>query len=208
MMPTNLDRVRRADPEELVRVLTEMIDKYVCPLKNKDGSDMTTDCANAILEWLGEASDGCAAKPYNALQDRTKYLPVQLDPSGYCPTRAHKTDAGLDLKTPIACRVPARSLLKVDTGVHIAIPDGYWGLVISKSGLMANGITSRGVIDSSYRGTIQVVLYNHSDEDKLFSAGDKISQLIILPCVTPEPYMVSTLDDTERGAGGFGSTGR
>lgn len=140
--------------------------------------------------------------------DKTRYLPVKLEPSGYCPVRAHPTDAGLDLKTPEMFHLPAHSFVKVDTGVHVAIPVGYFGLVFSKSGLMANGITSRGVIDSSYRGTIQVVLYNHSDVDRYFGAGDKISQLIIVPCITPEPYLVAELDSTERGEGGFGSTGR
>ena len=56
MMPTNLDRVRRADPEELARMLTEMIDEYICPLTDKDGADRTLDCANTIFTWLGETS--------------------------------------------------------------------------------------------------------------------------------------------------------
>lgn len=145
---------------------------------------------------------------YNPLQDRTKYLPTKLDPSAYTPHRAHPTDAGIDLKTPMAFRLPANSHRKIDTGVHVAIPEGYWGLVISKSGLMVEGITSIGVIDSPYRGSIGVVLYNHTFEDKYFSAGDKISQLIILPCITPNIYIVPELDETSRGNGGFGSTGR
>ena len=140
--------------------------------------------------------------------DHTRYLPVKLEPSGYIPVRAHPTDAGLDLKTPEMFHLPAHSFVKVDTGVRVAIPAGYFGLIFSKSGLMASGITSRGVIDPSYRGTIQVVLYNHSGEGRYFGAGDKISQLIIVPCITPDPYLVAELDSTERGEGGFGSTGK
>lgn len=148
------------------------------------------------------------APKYNPLQDPAKYLPTKLDPSAYAPHRAHPTDAGVDLKAPVAFVLAADSHRLIDTGVHVAIPEGYWGLVISKSGLMAKGITSRGVIDSHYRGSIGVVLFNHTSEDIAFSAGDKISQLIILPCVTPNIYIVPELDSTDRADGGFGSTGR
>ena len=90
----------------------------------------------------------------------------------------------------------------------MAIPDGYVGLITSKSGLMLKGITSRGTIDSSYRGTIGAVLYNHSQEGYAVHAGDKVCQIVIVPIVLPEIEYVTGLDETDRGEGGFGSTGR
>lgn len=138
-------------------------------------------------------------------------LPIMLDKGAIMPTRAHSEDAGLDLYAPkgFYSRIYSRDSLIIDTGVHIAIPKGYVGMLKSKSGLNVNyGIVSEGVIDAGYTGSIKVKLYNHSD-DMFFVAGeDKISQLVILPIITPEIKLVDKLDDTERGDNGFGSTGR
>ena len=90
----------------------------------------------------------------------------------------------------------------------MAIPEGYVGMVKSKSGLNVNcGLTSEGVIDSGYTGSIVVKLYNHGKNAVLIEQGMKISQLVILPIITPFLLMVDSLDETERGDGGFGSTG-
>lgn len=137
------------------------------------------------------------------------YLKVKLDPGAYYPERAHKTDAGLDLRSPINKVIEPNGKAVIDTGVHVAIPEGCVGLLTSKSGLMAkNGLTSRGTIDVGYTGSIRVVLFNHSDEHFVVCEGDKISQLCILPALYPEIEYVSDLEETERGEGGFGSTGR
>ncbi len=133
---------------------------------------------------------------------------IKLDANAIMPTRAYPGDAGLDLYSPISTKVPARGNVVIDTGVAVAIPDGYVGLVASKSGLMLKGITSRGVIDSSFRGTIKAVLYNSSGYDYPVAKGDKVTQLIIMPIATPEIVLVDELSDTERGKGGFGSSGR
>lgn len=135
-------------------------------------------------------------------------MKIKLDPEALEPVRAHETDAGLDLKTPISFWLHPGEHKSIDTGVHVAIPEGCVGLITSKSGLMASGFTSRGTIDYGYTGSIKVVLYNHSGEGKLFNAGDKITQLVILPCITPKIEYVDELEETERGDGGFGSTGR
>ena len=96
-----------------------------------------------------------------------------------------------------------------DTGVHIQLPKNTVGFLKSKSGLNVKyGITSEGVIDVGYTGSIMVKLYNHSDKPYRVRKGDKISQLVILPCLLPELEVVDSLEDTERGTGGFGSTGR
>ena len=134
---------------------------------------------------------------------------IVLDKGAHMPTRAHETDAGLDLYAREGQIVPAKDSAKFDTGVHIELPPFYVGMVKSKSGLNVNhGITSEGVIDCGYTGSIVVKLYNNSGYDYEVKAGDKISQLVIMPIITPELELVDTLEDTERGTGGFGSTGR
>lgn len=136
-------------------------------------------------------------------------MKVMLDENAYKPTRAHETDAGLDIYARESQVVPARESAKFDTGVHVEIPKGYAGFLKSKSGLnVKHGITSGGVIDSGYTGSIVVKLYNHSGYDYTVNKGDKISQLVILPIITPELEFVSELEATERGNGGFGSTGK
>lgn len=135
-------------------------------------------------------------------------MKVSLDPGAYVPERAHEDDAGLDLRSPVSFWLFAGEHKPIDTGVHIAIPRGYVGLITSKSGLMAKGITSRGTIDSGYTGSIKAVLYNHGAESYQVRAGDKITQLVVLPIHNEPVELVSSLEETERGDGGFGSSGR
>lgn len=140
-------------------------------------------------------------------------LNVMLDPWAIKPSRAHSTDAGLDLYSPVRQVIRANDWVSIDTGVHVAIPVGnehmrFVGLITSKSGLMAQGITCRGTIDAGFTGSIKAVLFNHSGKDYIVEKGQKITQLVIVPIVTPELELVDSLDDTERGEGGFGSTGK
>lgn len=136
-------------------------------------------------------------------------MKIKLDNGAFMPTRAHKTDGGLDLYAKDMQIVPARGSAVFDTGVHVELPTGTVGMLKSKSGLNVKyGITSEGVIDVGYTGSIVIKLYNNSDCDYTVNAGDKISQLVILPILTPPLEVVETLEETERGAGGFGSTGK
>lgn len=136
-------------------------------------------------------------------------MKVMLDTGAKMPTRAHSTDAGLDIYAREEQVVPAKGSTIFDTGVHMELPHGTAGFLKSKSGLNVNyGITSEGVIDVGYTGSIRVKLYNHSDKDYTVKAGDKISQLVILPIWSHLLELVDELEDTERGDGGFGSTGR
>lgn len=135
-------------------------------------------------------------------------LKVKLDSGAVMPQRAHKADAGLDLYANETVRIWPHSWKAVETGVHIAIPEGHVGLLTSKSGLMRNnGLTCRGTIDSRYTGSIQAIVFNHSDVHVEIRKGDKVTQLVILPIITPDPVPVDELEATERGDGGFGSTG-
>ena len=124
------------------------------------------------------------------------------------PTRAHDSDAGLDLRSPITVTVPARGSVTINTGVHIALPANTVGFLKSKSGLNTkHGLTSDGVIDEGYTGSIAAKIINHSDKDYTFSRGDKIVQLVVLPVRYVEIELVDELEPTERGDDGFGSTG-
>ena len=96
----------------------------------------------------------------------------------------------------------------IDTGVHVQIPKGYCGLMVSKSGLNVNSnLTSTGLIDAGYTGSIRVNLYNHGKKARVITPHQKISQLVILPCLLCKPVLVDKFEETERGDGGFGSTG-
>lgn len=135
-------------------------------------------------------------------------LKIAVDPGCDIPVRAHKDDAGLDLYAKKGGVIFPFSRKVFDTGVHVAIPAGFVGLLTSKSGLMGKGVTSRGTIDSGYTGSIRAVLFNHSHRFVRIRRHQKITQLVILPIITPETELVDRLEDTERGNGGFGSTGR
>ena len=105
--------------------------------------------------------------------------------------------------------VPARGKALLKTDLSIAVPAGTYGRVAPRSGLaLKHGIdTGAGVIDEDYRGNVGVILFNHSDADFAVAAGDRIAQLVLEAIVTPPVAVVAELDETARGAGGFGSTG-
>ena len=138
-------------------------------------------------------------------------IKVKLDEGAFAPESAHEWDAGYDLRTPAPFIICPGKNVTVDTGVHIAIPQGYVGFLKSKSGLnVRNSLTGEGVIDAGYTGSVVCKLY-HNDTDgyeKRFERGDKIIQIVLLPIIKPKVVIVDELDETERGDGGFGSTGR
>lgn len=136
-------------------------------------------------------------------------MKIKLDEGAYMPTRAHSTDAGLDLYARETQIIEARERAFFDTGVHIELPPCTMGEIRSKSGLMKkHGITTDGTVDVGYIGSIGVTLFNNSGYDYTVNKGDKIAQLVVVPIVIPELELVDELDETERGTGGFGSTGR
>lgn len=168
---------------------------------------------NEQIETWAEQRALCPISPMeNEVLRRRKIPPrmrVVLDPGAIKPTRAHDDDAGLDLYAPKDGYIHGGGSCTFDTGVHVEISKGYAGFLKSKSGLNCkHGLTSEGVIDAGYTGSIVVKLYNHSGTDYTIRAGEKISQLVILPILTPEIELVDSLEDTERGTDGFGSTGK
>lgn len=136
-------------------------------------------------------------------------MKVVLDEGAFMPTRAHDNDAGLDLYAREDTIVCAKESATFDTGVHVELPPDTVGFIKSKSGLyVKHGITSDGVIDEGYTGSIVVKLCNHGGRDYKVHKGDKISQLVVLPIMKPTPEIAKTLGITDRGDNGFGSTGR
>lgn len=135
-----------------------------------------------------------------------------LDEGAYKPEKAHASDAGYDLRAMqgkwVACGYHDGTAF--DTGMHVAIPEGFVGFVQSKSGLnVKRGIICPvGTIDAGYTGSIMVKLYNLSDRPYKVNAGDKIAQLIIQPLADTELVEVEMLGESKRGSNGFGSTGR
>jgi len=139
-------------------------------------------------------------------------VPFTLDDGAHMPTFATSGSAGADLYAKTGVRIPRGSWASVDTGLHIAIPSGYVGLVFPRSGLarkhglsFVNGV---GVIDSDYRGAIGATIINNGTEPYQINRGDRIGQIVIVPFMLAQFVPARTLDDTERGTGGFGSTGR
>jgi len=136
-------------------------------------------------------------------------MKVKLDDGAFMPQRAHEQDAGYDLRTPVCVTVPAGGFAIVDTGVHIELPDGKCAVVISKSGLyVKQNISSTGLIDEGFTGTIIVGLRNQGTADHTFTRGDKISQFFITDYYAEELELVEELSETERGSAGYGSTGK
>src|ERR1044071_9092396 len=133
----------------------------------------------------------------------------QLDPRAVLPKRGSALAAGLDVCGIEELEIGTKQRVMARTGLAVAIPPGFYGRVAPRSGLAAkNGLdVLAGVIDSDYRGEIVCVLYNTSDETIKLPAGSKICQLIIEQIITPEATWALDLDETARGAGGFGSTG-
>ena len=132
---------------------------------------------------------------------------VKLDEGAMMLERAHPTDAGADIRTPHDVTVPAHGSATVDTGIHVEVPDGYCGLLVSKSGLnVKHGILSDGLIDQGYDGSIVVKLYNHGDVAVTLLRGSKVSQLVLLPVLYAGFEQVDEIAGGPRGSNGFGST--
>ncbi|GAA5936088.1 hypothetical protein JCM3775_003576 [Rhodotorula graminis] len=137
------------------------------------------------------------------------FLVQRLVDAAKMPARGSALAAGYDLAAAEAKVVPAQGKALISTGLAIAVPEGTYGRIAPRSGLASKHMidTGAGVIDADYRGEVKVLLFNHAKEDFQVNAGDRVAQLILERIVTPEPQEVASLADTERGAGGFGSTG-
>jgi len=136
----------------------------------------------------------------------------RLHAEGRAPEQAHEHDAGFDLFASESARIPPGERASVGTGIAVAIPAGYAGLVLPRSGLAArHGMTlvnSPGLVDAGYRGELRVLLLN-TDRERAFeiASGDRIAQMVITPVTGPQFIEAEALAETARGEQGFGSTG-
>ncbi|KZT35564.1 dUTP diphosphatase [Sistotremastrum suecicum HHB10207 ss-3] len=160
------------------------------------------------------ASNGAPSKRVKEDSEETlaptsSLLIKRLSPNARLPTRGSPLSAGYDLYSAEQKTIPARGKALVDTQLSIAVPAGTYGRVAPRSGLASKHMidTGAGVIDADYRGVVFVLLFNHGEKDFIVEEGDRIAQLILEQIRTPEVLEVQDLDETLRGAGGFGSTG-
>ncbi len=137
----------------------------------------------------------------------------RLDAAATLPTRAHEGDAGLDLYAAEAATLAPGARASVGTGIAIEVPPGHAALVLPRSGLAARHgialVNAPGLIDSGYRGEVRVLLLNTDAAQEFeIEPGDRVAQLLLVPFASAEPIEVAKLAASERGAGGFGSSGR
>lgn len=158
---------------------------------------------------VAAALGAAAAEDRGHAMDLTPTVRYQLDEGAYPPERAHATDAGSDLRTPVMLRVPPHGFGVVDTGVHVELPPHTAGLLVSKSGLyITYAVTTTGLVDQGYTGSVRVGIVNNGNEWLLFRPGDKITQLVVMPVLYPTWELATTITGGPRGSAGFGSTGR
>ncbi|EFR03006.1 deoxyuridine 5'-triphosphate nucleotidohydrolase [Nannizzia gypsea CBS 118893] len=149
-------------------------------------------------------------EPVVAVAAPIPQLQVQkLVPEARAPTRGSAFAAGYDLYAAKDTEIPGRGKGLVSTGLAIAVPEGTYGRIAPRSGLASKNFidTGAGVIDADYRGEVKVLLFNFSGVNFTIKAGDRIAQLILERIYTPEVLVVEQLEESVRGAGGFGSTG-
>lgn len=128
------------------------------------------------------------------------------------PTRGSKKAAGYDLYADCCVQISPGETRKIGTGIAVVIPDGYAGMIFARSGIaVKQGLRPAncvGVVDADYRGEVIVALHNDSSEPRNITRGDRIAQMVVMPFFAEDLIVVDSLSETERGSGGFGSTGK
>lgn len=136
----------------------------------------------------------------------------KLDKNAHLPYYGSEGAAAADLYATSSAQIAPHETEMVGTGIAVEIPQGYFGAIFARSGLASKAglrpANCVGVIDSDYRGEVKVALHNDSDKSKMIAANERIAQLAIIPFIKGEFKEVSELEDTNRGEGGFGSTGK
>ena len=173
--------------------------------------NLDNEWAGGVLVAINAVKDLSSAQPEQRWipKEVEMKIPVKLDKGAYMPEKAHETDAGYDIRTPHSFLLRRSDMVMVHTGIHVNIPVGFYGELASKSGLCRDSeiTTEAGIIDSGYTGEICVILKSGMKQ-RYFEAGDKITQLIIHELPYTELEAVDILPHTDRGADGFGSTGK
>ena len=198
--------MNRAQAKQLIESAKTEFNAYI---KGLQPSKMKQEMIDEVFGVLYEIFDNAADQYHQYNID----LPILLDNGGQVPSYAHDGDAAADLYAKESMTLLAHTLgNKVETGVHIALPEGWVAYIVPRSSIGAKTplrlSNSIGVIDSGYRGELIALYDNISDFDYTINAGDRIAQLIIMPSYRFKPQIVDILPDSSRGEGGFGSTGK
>ncbi|KAJ9370108.1 hypothetical protein DTO282E5_5168 [Paecilomyces variotii] len=180
------------------------------PLAKRPKTDSANEAQNTTSiasVMAAQSSNGTAVTTLS--QPAPPLLVKKLSEAGRAPTRGSAFAAGYDLYAAKETVIPSKGKALVSTDIAIAVPEGTYGRIAPRSGLAAKNFidTGAGVIDADYRGEVKVLLFNFSDVDFTVKEGDRIAQLIIERIYTPEVAVVEQLEESVRGAGGFGSTG-
>ena len=196
----------KADAQSAINMIKSAFNSYVEDLKPSPAKNRLLQ---VILNNFYAIFDEAAARygVYDFI------LPIQLEEGAQLPTYAHPSDAAADLYAADTVTLSAHSTSNmVRTGVHIGLPAGWMAMIFPRSSIGAKtGLrlsNSAGIIDSGYRGPLGVLYDNISDSDYTINAGDRIAQLLVMPSYRFRAEVVDTLDDTDRGQGGFGSSGK
>lgn len=196
----------RVDAVEYANSIHESLAEY---LKTLQLSVQKLSLVTKIFDLLLSFYDDAITEYYKT--DIT--LKMMLEEGARVPTYAHETDAAADLYAANTVVVPAHSRsTMIRTGVHIQLPEGWMAIILPRSSMgMKTGLrlsNSAGVIDQGYLGQLGVIYDNIGDTDYIINAGDRIAQLLVMPCYQFKAEVVDTLESTDRGEGGFGSSGR
>ena len=195
--------------EEAIASKNEIINKFNEVIKEIKPSEKKYQILQAYVNQIDSIYNEAIEK-YSGI---SIVLPIKLDEGAQVPTYAHDTDTGADLYAAEDTIIPAHSISNmVRTGVHIALPEGWTAFIVPRSSIgMKTGLrlsNSIGVIDQLYRGALGVIYDNISDSDYTIKQGDRIAQMFILPTYRFKAQVVDELDETERGDGAYGSTGK
>jgi len=196
----------RKDAQEIVNIFKQEADNLINELKP---SENKKQLLNSIFQPIYDVFETTLEK-FNLYDIE---LPIQLESNAKVPTYAHEDDAAADIYALEDTIIPAHSISNmVKTGVRIGLPEGWAAIIIPRSSIgMKTGLrlsNSQGLIDPSYRGPLGVIYDNISDSDYEIKAGDRIAQIYVVPVHRFRATVVDVLPETERGEGGFGSTGK
>lgn len=166
-----------------------------------------------LEKWVEQIARNVFWKDIQAVRFSSQWeshptIATVVDAGAKLPVRVHDTDAGADLCCTEDVTIEPGNSVLVGTGVHVQLPKGTVGMLKSKSGLNCMAAcTTTGVIDEGYTGEIKVRIYNHGEYPKTFMAGDKVTQLVVMPVIYPTYVEVGEIKGGPRGSNGFGSTG-
>ncbi|KAJ0121211.1 deoxyuridine 5triphosphate nucleotidohydrolase [Diaporthe amygdali] len=177
------------------------------PPSSPPAKRVKTDGTTSTISTM--AQENGSTVPVTTMEQAPPLLIKKLSDKARLPTRGSAFAAGYDIYAAKATVIPARGKAVVDTDISMAVPAGTYGRIAPRSGLAVKHslTTGAGVIDADYRGQVKILLFNLSDTDFNVSEGDRIAQLVLERIYTPEVLEVAELEESVRGAGGFGSTG-